>query len=253
MPDTTWEVDPLTHGVDVAMGPHVVTHQLAGIGARVFAGLIDLVIKVPVSAGIAGLLIWASPELAHGWGLGLVLLVLTVFNIGFSVVSEVLFAGQTPGKNACLLRVVAESGEPATFEQLFLRNILRVFDFLPLFYVAAFVSMLVGPKCQRIGDRVACTVVMYEVRLSELLEDAQVPQSIYSTSDDGYLLEAFMVRSGELSDDVRIPLSRQLAQYFHRKYPPVERSLLDTFERGDYLEYLQELYLAEKEVQGGEG
>lgn len=70
--------------------------------------------------------------------------------------------GRTPGKTMLGLIVVTEGGDHIGFKQSAIRNILRYIDILglpPAVYVVGLVSALVSPTAQRIGDRLADTVV----------------------------------------------------------------------------------------------
>ncbi|MEA2496455.1 MAG: hypothetical protein QOJ29_4366 [Thermoleophilaceae bacterium] len=70
--------------------------------------------------------------------------------------------GQTIGKHRANLRVVQLDGTAPTLQQVAIRNALRVFDALPLFYASGLVSVMwSGPALrQRMGDKVAGTAVI---------------------------------------------------------------------------------------------
>ena len=70
--------------------------------------------------------------------------------------------GQTLGKRNSKVRVVDADGGAATPKAILIRNLLRPIDAIPIFYASGIISMaLTGPdKRQRIGDRVAGTVVV---------------------------------------------------------------------------------------------
>lgn len=112
--DKTWELDALSRAIDIHQPEAVTTHEIAGIGTRFLAGLIDFVIKIPVEAGVVLFLHENVPAMAHVWRLTPVLLLLAAANITYSFVFELLADGQTPGKNACGLRVVGVNGERPT-------------------------------------------------------------------------------------------------------------------------------------------
>ena len=106
--------------------------------------------------------------------------------------------------------------------------------------------MFRSPRAQRIGDRAAHTLVIYDENLAAMLSGAGIPTSVYSTSEDGYLLEAFVSRRAKLRNEVTVPLARKLAQYFHRKYPRDDETLNESYSRGNYTDYLVGLYNAER-------
>jgi uncharacterized RDD family membrane protein YckC len=244
-----WRADVLTNAIDLATGGDediVLTHEVTGAGARFMAGFLDMVMQGALFALVAVGLVYFRPEYLAGWRLGVLLGGMAMFHVAYFFFFEWVTGGETPGKNMCALRVVGTDGRPVSVGQLFARNALRLVDWLPGFYLLGLL-LAVGGRGQRLGDRVAGTVVVFQVSLREILDQAGVAPSVYSTSDDGYMLESFVAREGNLREEVAIPLAHQLAEYLHRKYPPSEPHLINTYERRDYSGYLRELYLAEKE------
>ena len=75
-----------------------------------------------------------------------------------------LAAGRTPGKRACGLRVVMEGGEAVGLRASAVRNLVRLLEGPPTFYVPAIVSILVTRRNQRLGDLAAGTLVIREPR-----------------------------------------------------------------------------------------
>ena len=67
--------------------------------------------------------------------------------------------GATLGKLVCRIRVVGEDGSQCSYGQAFNRNLLRVVDGLFGYLIGA-ILIWNSPKCQRLGDRVARTVVV---------------------------------------------------------------------------------------------
>ena len=57
-------------------------------------------------------------------------------------------------------------GYALRFPDTLLRNLLRAVDFLPLFYGVGLMSLLLTRHCQRIGDIIAGTLVVYQDRSS---------------------------------------------------------------------------------------
>lgn len=72
------------------------------------------------------------------------------------------YAGRTLGKLLLGIEVRSvEGGGPITWRQAILRNVLRVADQLPgVLYVVGLISIIIGPKPQRLGDRLAGTMVV---------------------------------------------------------------------------------------------
>lgn len=67
--------------------------------------------------------------------------------------------GQTIGKMALRIKVVREKGT-LDYGTSFVRNILRIIDWLPFVYILGFIVGLASENNQRIGDHAARTVVV---------------------------------------------------------------------------------------------
>ena len=68
--------------------------------------------------------------------------------------------GQTVGKMVMGIIVVKENGEPCDFLAALLRNVFRIIDILPQFYLIGFIFIAMTEKKQRLGDRLAGTIVV---------------------------------------------------------------------------------------------
>ena len=92
---------------------------------------------------------------------------------GYFILFEWLLNGQTPGKRMLHVRVIKQGGYALRFFDTLLRNLLRVVDFLPLFYGVGLTSLLLTRDSQRLGDLVAGTLVVYQepVETESLLAD----------------------------------------------------------------------------------
>lgn len=146
--------------------------QIAGLGTRAIAQIIDLlfvgVIEVAVLFfGFAAGTVTNSSTVA-----GLVIIVFSFVNVfGYFWVSEALWSGQTLGKKAFRLRAVGDRGEPLTFMQAGIRNVLRIVDFLPYGYGVGMIVLFANGKGKRLGDLAAGTLVVKDsdnVRLWQL-------------------------------------------------------------------------------------
>lgn len=79
----------------------------------------------------------------------------------YYVLLEGYWDGQTLGKRVFGIKVVKETGEPCDLEASLRRNLLRIVDGL-FAYLVGFVVMWRNDRRQRVGDRVADTVVVRE-------------------------------------------------------------------------------------------
>lgn len=127
-----------------------------GVGWRALAIIIDTVLLGIVAYGLAS---WAGTTTEAGFELEggpLFLMVLITF------LYYILFEGTlgaTPGKLALGLRVVKVDGSPISWQASIIRNVMRLVDGLVLYLVAAILIWL-SPQRQRLGDRLADTVVI---------------------------------------------------------------------------------------------
>jgi uncharacterized RDD family membrane protein YckC len=85
-----------------------------------------------------------------------------VLSQGYRIATEWRWRGQSLGKRVLHLRVVDERGLRLTFTQIALRNLLRVVDALPLFYLVGGIAAFLSKKGQRLGDLAAGTLVIWE-------------------------------------------------------------------------------------------
>ena len=135
--------------------------QYVSVWPRFGAILIDTVIIWIVGyiiGFIIGVMIAASnqtPSTALFDVLGIIIA------LGYFVVMEATL-GRTVGKMALGLKVVREDGSPISWNESLIRNLLRVVDEFPYFipYLVGAIIIWNSPKCQRLGDKVAKTVVV---------------------------------------------------------------------------------------------
>ena len=79
--------------------------------------------------------------------------------MAYFIISEALY-GQTIGKKAMGIMVVGENKKRVGFRESFLRNVIRIVDVLPVFYILGGVLVLLTSKNQRFGDWSAKTIVI---------------------------------------------------------------------------------------------
>lgn len=109
------------------------------------------------------------------------LLFLGIFVV-FPFFLEGLWDGQSPGKWCLGIKVVQTDGAPCTIGASVLRNLLLLADWLPALYLGAVVSMAISSRKQRLGDRLADTVVVR--RRPEQSEDDLRPEAAGETRQD---------------------------------------------------------------------
>jgi len=146
--------------------------QIAGLGTRAIAQIIDLLIVALVEVAVLFSGFGAGTVTNSSTVGGLVIIVFSFVNVfGYFWVSEALWSGQTLGKKAFRLRAVGDRGEPLTFMQAGIRNIVRIVDFFPYGYGIGMIVLFANGKGKRLGDLAAGTLVVKDsdhVRLWQL-------------------------------------------------------------------------------------
>lgn len=134
--------------------------QIAPLGIRAIAAIVDLLI-LAVLWTIFGIFAGSPPVSGYGFNVeGLPALVGFAATFTYYAATEVIWGG-TPGKMLIGLRVIdADTGAPIDWNKSIIRNLLRIVDVLPSLYLVGFLFALSSPKTQRLGDRVARTVVV---------------------------------------------------------------------------------------------
>lgn len=139
----------------------------AGPVPRAIAWLIDTAVRwgvLLVAGTVLGLLGKA--------GAGLYTVIFFVVFWGYPILCETLFDGQTPGKRALELRVIADDGAPVGWMASIVRNLLRTVDFLPFGYGVGLVASFSDPWGRRLGDMVAKTMVIHAPRTRQTARGA---------------------------------------------------------------------------------
>jgi uncharacterized RDD family membrane protein YckC len=209
----------------------VLTYRLAGLGSRLLAHLLDILILVVliliVVVGV-GLVVGFSTlggldEVSGGIGMIVITLAYSLGPFLYFILFEWLYNGQTIGKKAMGVRVRMADGTPVTFGAALGRNLLRVADLLPGSYFVGLIAMFTNPKSQRIGDLFAGTIVVHERRAdprfhpaphkehTHPLEDA-VGDLRGMTSEEYWALRRLCDRFPELPRAVQDRLMREVWQ-----------------------------------------
>ena len=157
-----------------------IVYSLAGPGSRAAAYLADAFVMFVIGQVVVNLLISGVALLfstmgpgGENWAAAIGGLLFFALYNGYFILFEWLWNGQTPGKRMLHVRVIRQGGYSLRFFDTLLRNLLRVVDFLPLFYGVGLVSLLLTRDSQRLGDLVAGTLVVYQepVETESLLPD----------------------------------------------------------------------------------
>ena len=210
--------------LEVETPEHVVLDlEIAGIGSRALAAVVDMMILV--GAGMATLI---ALGLLGGFGLtlgswGVALLVLGGFAAwtGYFIFFEGFRGGQTPGKRMVGIRVLMDTGHAVTPGAAAVRNLLRLADFMPPPYLAGLLLVAFHPRAKRLGDLVAGTVVARDrpgegpAAFAAAAPAAAATVELPELTEAEYaLLLQFERRQGDLAPPARARLAASIARRF---------------------------------------
>ncbi|MBC7287208.1 MAG: RDD family protein, partial [Armatimonadetes bacterium] len=151
--------------------------------------------------------------------------------LGYFIIFEMLWNGQSPGKRAARIRVIRDDGTPITFVESAIRNLLRIVDFLPFYYGVGLLSILLSRRNKRLGDFAAGTVVVKIPAGDELEPLPEVPSDGHYVEKTKILapyvsqltqpeinaIQHFMERRAELEPRTRRRLAMQIADSVRQK------------------------------------
>ena len=226
------------------------TYELAGLGSRFLAVALDFVIQAIVSIGIFFLLVFAAERSAevgtalrlNGNQVASLFLAIAIFLnfivfVGYFIVFEAAWNGQTPGKRLLGIRVVRDGGYPIDVGGAVLRNLVRVAEAI-FFYIPAAVSALLSSQNKRLGDFVAGTIVVrdraFEVTNPRAwLQGDQSPdlaplvaqESL--TSDEWTLIERYVERRTTLPPSIVAATAERIAASLRSKIGAAAAGLTD--------------------------
>lgn len=224
---------------EVRSAEQVALHfPIAGPGTRALAYAVDALVLLLVQITVFVILMLTTPlakalaealaPLADGIRGGRAedivstvgVLVIALLVVGQLVLEWVYFmicervtGGRSIGKRAVGLRVVGEDGLPLTGRASLVRNLLRAVDVLPSSYVVGLVAIVASPRCQRLGDLAAGTIV---VRL-----DAGAPLDL--PVDDTVARSVFRFTHAQVA--ALGPLERQLLRQTLRRVEAIDDAL----------------------------
>ncbi|MCL5999515.1 MAG: RDD family protein [Chloroflexi bacterium] len=212
------------------------TYDIAGIGSRFMAALVDALIYFLISIALA----LAFSSLTSSVQDPTLESTLTAVYIGISfvlywgyyILFELIWGGQSPGKRLVKLRVVRLDGTPATAGQIIIRNIARLVDIFPGFYAVGLIVMFLNSQSRRLGDFAAGTLVVRETQQLSLqhissnnpptnslpnlptpaMEEAAALPVNRLNQEHRQLVREFVARRGTMSDKQRAKLALQIGQ-----------------------------------------
>lgn len=209
----------------------VFSQTLAGPATRFLAWLVD-VFCVAAVMSIFELVVKLLQFIDVSIAVAATTICYFVISIGYGIICEWAWRGQTIGKKLLRLRVMDAEGMRLQFDQILIRNLLRFVDILPMFYFVGGAACWLSRKCQRLGDLAANTIVIRmplvaEPDLDQLLAGkfnslrqyphlaARLRQRI-SPGEAAAALQA-LIRRDEFEPIARVELFEQLAAHYRAK------------------------------------
>lgn len=217
------------HGI---VTPEAVVLELnaAGVGSRLLAKLIDLLIQSVMFFVLFWLVMWSvgmTGGVESVSTVAIVAMYLGVFIIVFVLPAgcEMLWRGKTPGKAALGLRVVMMDGSPVTATATITRSVCFIVDLWFGLFVA-----VGSARARRFGDMVAGTFALTErnggsagqplVFLPPPGLEGYVPTlDVGRMTEEEYVLaRSVLIRVAELSSDARYHLCLRTADLLSRRF-----------------------------------
>ncbi len=216
-------------------------YEVAGIGSRFLATLLDTLILILLWLGVWLVILpvaaLVEDESTTSIVLAIGILLSFAFFWGYYIFFELTWNGQSPGKRAIKLRVVRSGGRPVTFAASAIRNLVRIIDFLPGLYGLGVIVMFLDPRSRRLGDLAGGTLVVREpqtVTLDNLTRrrsaapggparsttaaPVELLPNVQTLSEAEYsVIQEFLRRRSDLTRQSRESLGRQLATGVYRR------------------------------------
>jgi len=209
------------------------SYELASPVIRSIAWMID-VAAIAALTKVAGKVSEGLTRVDRDWAAALSIIFYFVISIGYGIVLEWRWRGQTLGKRVMGLRVVDAQALRLQFPQIVLRNLLRLIDMLPLAYLVGGIASFCSRYGQRLGDLAAGTIVARE-RASTVPDLDQIAPAKYNSllayphlaarlrvvaSPESIAIAVRALSRRDGYDPVaRLELFRELATYFRSVVP----------------------------------
>ncbi|HVA27750.1 MAG TPA: RDD family protein [Candidatus Baltobacteraceae bacterium] len=213
------------------------SYELAGIGSRFLAVLLDLLIQFAVLA----LIIWGlyeigvhapgnkhavSSSVAQNIAYAVIVGIIFIVFFAYFIIFEAFWNGQTPGKRALGIRVVRDGGYPLDFTASLVRNLIRVGELTVGFYAISGIVAVLSEQNKRLGDIAAGTIVVRDTRmdspealLREVREEPVYASTAYVSGEERAIVKRFLERREDLIPERRMEIARQLAERVRPRVP----------------------------------
>ena len=121
--------------------------MLAGPVTRFLAWSVDLLVILATNK-LLGVLLGVLGIISRDIAMAAAVLGYFIVSIGYGIVTEWYWRGQTLGKRLLRLRVTDVRGLQLRFSQIVIRNLLRFVDSLPVLYLVGGLACLINRRAQ---------------------------------------------------------------------------------------------------------
>ena len=224
-----------------------VEYRLAGAGSRLGAAVVDTAIQFSGFLIITLVAIWVmfdfnDSQFLPSWErfanvAAVALFLYFAIFLGYFLVFEIVMKGQTPGKRLFGLRTIRANGQPITFIQSIIRNVIRVsIDNVGI----GLIMMILNKNHLRLGDILAGTIVISEnpskYKSESLLwrpgmDDTEIRPTISSnypitiTYEEYEIIKDYFSRKNEFIESGKYAETR-VREYFAQKFE-IDMSAVD--------------------------
>jgi uncharacterized RDD family membrane protein YckC len=202
---------------------------LAGVGNRTYALMIDyliwssiLLLLLVIWGFLFSQLAWLQVDPMRQWLAAIQVLILFAVYIGYFILFETLWRGQTPGKRYVKIRVIRDDGRNVGIQQSILRSLLRPIDDI---LCLGLLFILFTAQEKRLGDWVAGTILIQEgqavtnqkITLSPAASDlavrlTEIGRVVSLTPDEFATIRKYLYRYPTLTPAAKTQVSDRLAQ-----------------------------------------
>ncbi len=196
--------------------------DLAGLGSRSLAFIIDWKIRTLISSAWMllamygfGLVDDMFDDVKLGSSAALIgYLPALIIYLFYHPVLELISRGRTPGKRIVGIRVADARGGAPTAGATIIRNIFRIVDSAPLFYLVGLGTGIANARGLRLGDIASGTVMVFEDRVSRKTIDKidATALSAQGLDDDRRLTLDLLERWKSLAVRKRIQIGARVLQ-----------------------------------------
>jgi uncharacterized RDD family membrane protein YckC len=225
-----------------------IDYDLAGVGDRIVAYLIDVLIYI---AYYTSLMLLQSTGDFSGYGFQFVAIIPILV---YQLLSEVFLNGQSIGKRVKKIRVISLDGNQPHIGQYLIRWLFRIVDIMLSSGLVAILSISLSEKAQRVGDMLAGTTVVRTRR------QTKIDDTLFLETDENYI--AKYPQAVNLSDQdislLKEVLNRQVRSNYEsmnltRKAADKVMKMLNIMTPDDPNSFLQDIirdynFLTSKEV-----